>query len=267
MSPPPRTDTTSAVFDGHLESWSAWQREPWAVVRYAVVADVLDRYLRPLNGDLRILDVGGGDGMDSLRLVEQGHQLTILDFSDGMLGQARQAADRAGVADRVRLVCGDVDAIEDLHLVDFDVVLCHFVVQYVADPETVVAQVVSAARVGGLISLIAPNPPSEVLAKAVRQADPVAALEMLDAHHVQAVTFGHDVARLGWQRGVDLLASAGAEVVGRYGSRSIIDLIQDDDLKVDPERFEQLLDLEKAVAGRSPYRDIARAWQLVAHRR
>lgn len=255
------------MFDANLDRWLAWQDEPWARVRYAVVGHVLDTHLHGENPPLRVLDVGGGDGKDSLRLAAAGSEVTILDYSEAMLGQARENAAALGVLDRVHLVGGGMEGLADFADADFDVVLCHFVVQYLADPAEAVRGVVEAARVGGLLSLVAPNPASEVFAKAVRGKDPSAALTLLDSPTFRAAAFEHDVARVHWRAAARDLRAAGAEVVGRYGSRCFIDLVDDDVFTSDPEHWEDILRLEIAVCATSPYRDVARAWQLVARRR
>lgn len=264
---PEPASTPATVFDEHMSSWTAWQQEPWARVRYAVVAHVLDAQLAELPGPLRILDAGGGNGGDSLRLAGQGHMVTLVDYSAAMLARAGEVAAGHGVTDRVRLVEGDVSALADLGERDFDVVLCHFVVGYVADPAAVVGQVVASARPGGLVSLVSGNPVSEVLARAVRAKDPAGALDMIGAPTFHALAFEHDVHRFDWRAGARALRVAGAGVVGRYGCRCVIDLMNDGDFASDPANFADILRLELAVAGTSPYRDVARAWQLIARRR
>lgn len=262
----PTGDTQASVFDDHFAAWEAWQQEPWSRVRYAVVAHVLDTHIGDADR-LRVLDVGGGDGMDSVRLAVAGHDVTILDHSGAMLRRARESSLAQGLEDRVHLLSGDVGDLPALQPAQFDVVLCHFVVQYLAEPGKAIGDIVAAARVDGLVSLVAPNPVSEVLAKVVREKDPKGALEMIDATSFHAAAFDHDVARIDWRTAAGHLRAAGAEVVGRYGSRSVIDLIDDDGFTADAGHLADIVDLEVAVCARSPYRDVARAWQLVARRR
>lgn len=263
---PVPTDTRAAVFDEHISAWRSWQREPWALVRYAVVGHVLDSHIAG-TGPMRVLDVGGGDGTDSLRLAEAGHDVTILDFSDAMLRAAHTRSSELGVLDSVHLVTGQVGELAELRLAGFDLVLCHFVIQYLADPTSAVADVVAATRPGGLVSLVAPNPVSEVLAKAVRGRDPLGALDLLTARSFHAAAFEHDVNRIEWRSAARDLRAAGADVVGRYGCRCVVDLVNDSVFTSDADHLADIVALETAVCAASPYRDIARAWQLVARRR
>ena len=161
------TDTGPEVFDQHLEAWRAWQRTPWGRLRYRVVAETLSRTcagLRP--GPLRVLDVGGGDGADSLPLARAGHHVTIVDISAPLLRIAAESAAAEKVADRVDTVLGDLDGIAGLGLDGFDLVLCHNVVQYVADLDATVAALARAVGSGGALSLLAPNPAADVMSAA-----------------------------------------------------------------------------------------------------
>lgn len=256
----------AAVFDQHLQAWRAWQATPWGRLRYAVVGAVLDDHLSQLGPSLRIIDVGGGDGTESLRLAAQGHSVTLVDYSTGMLDVARQTAEESGVTNRLRTVHGDVADLAELGLRDYDAALCHCVIQYVADPASAVRAVAGCLRPGGLLSLIAPNPASEVLAKAVRHLDFEGAEQLLTADTCYAATFDAPVARIAADAAVRFLEEAGCSVVGRYGARSVMDLIADDSVKYDPTTYAAIERLELSICGLAPYRDLGRSWQLVATR-
>jgi 2-polyprenyl-3-methyl-5-hydroxy-6-metoxy-1,4-benzoquinol methylase len=254
------------VLDRHLQAWRDWQIAPWGRLRYAVVGAVLDHYVSQLGPSLRILDVGGGDGTESLRLAARGHSVTLVDYSAGMLDVARQAAEDAGVADRLRAVHADVAELSRLDLGHYDVALCHFVIQYLADPASAVRSVARCLRPDGLLSLVAPNPASEVLARAVRHLDFKGAEELLTADSCQAATFEAPVARIPAETAAKFLEGAGCSVLGRYGARTVMDLIADDSVKFDPATYAAIERLELAVCGLAPYRDLGRSWQLIATR-
>jgi S-adenosylmethionine-dependent methyltransferase len=85
---------------------------------------------------LRILDAGGGQGQFSLQLARAGHELVICDISAEMLAQAQTEVLRAGLNDSVTLVHGSLGELP-LYITDcqFDVVLCHAVMEWMAEPE------------------------------------------------------------------------------------------------------------------------------------
>jgi S-adenosylmethionine-dependent methyltransferase len=254
--------SATSTFDEHQRAWREYVETPWARIRYAVVAETLARHLSPLGGHLRVLDVGGGDGHDSLPLARAGHHVTILDPSAAMLAVARASADAAGAGHRVTTRAG---SIEDLTDADWDVVLCHYVLRYRPVHADDVRLLAAALRPGGLLSILDGNAAGSVLARAVR-AGPAAASAALDATTPRTVTFDQDV------RVVDActvradLQAAGCEVLGEYGGRIVNDLILDDDAKDDPVFFEQLLRLELALCDREPFKRIGQFWQLVARR-
>lgn len=253
---------TSETFDQNLSAWNAWQTSPWGRLRYRIVQHTLQNSLP--DGLLRVLDVVGGDGMDAIGLAHAGHEVTVLDFSEPLLAAARDAAQQAGVADRVRTVHADLD--QGCPSTGFDAVLCHNVLQYRTDPVGTVAQLAALTRVGGVLSLIAANPASDVLAAAVRRLDLTAALELLDAPTARTATFNHDVHRLEASDVRAALEANGCQVLHRFGIRCVADFITDDELKADPDFYAVLERLELAVHDREPFVHTARMWQLVAVR-
>jgi S-adenosylmethionine-dependent methyltransferase len=162
-------DAAGEVFDERMAQWGAYRATPWSRLRFLVVAHTLSTSIARLGGgSWRILDVGGGDGGDALPLALAGHDVTVLDPSAPMLAKLDEDAAEAGVSNRVKGVQGDIDAIAGLEGQGFDLVLCHFVLQYLDALDGPLAKLLQAVRPGGYVSLIAPNRPGEVLAKAAR---------------------------------------------------------------------------------------------------
>ncbi len=50
------------VFSERLAAWREYTETPWARIRYGVVGEVLRRQTECLGDQIRVLDVGGGDG-------------------------------------------------------------------------------------------------------------------------------------------------------------------------------------------------------------
>jgi len=83
---------------------------------------------------MRVLDVGGGNGLEAIAFAAQGHSITLLDFSTEMLSAARHNAEASGVAQRITFYQADLAAIPTLFPDDaFDVILCHDVLQFAED--------------------------------------------------------------------------------------------------------------------------------------
>jgi S-adenosylmethionine-dependent methyltransferase len=95
---------------------------------------------------------------------------------------------------------------------------------------------------------------------------PAAALVELDAGSKHAALFDHDVRKVPSAELEEGLASVGLPVVRRYGARTANDLLTEDDLKNDPDYFEDLLRLELALCDQEPYVRVAGMYQLIATR-
>ncbi|MET0355565.1 MAG: methyltransferase domain-containing protein [Cellvibrio sp.] len=104
---------------------------------------------------LRILDAGGGQGQFSLKFAQAGHSVVICDISAEMLKLAEQEVIELGLQNQVQLIhC----AIQDLpqHLGDkceFDIVLCHAVLEWVINPLDLLTSLNAYVCPGGLLSL------------------------------------------------------------------------------------------------------------------
>jgi S-adenosylmethionine-dependent methyltransferase len=255
------------VFDERMQQWRAFRATPWGRLRFLIVAHTLSTTIARLGGGAwRILDVGGGDGGDALPLAMAGHGVTVLDPSLAMLEKLALDAAEAGVSDRITALQGDIGSIGALDLQGFDLVLCHFVLPYLDELDGPLGQLVGAARPGGYLSLIAPNRPGEVLAKAARGVDPAAAFALLDAEINRILTFDHAVRRIDAETVVAALERAGCDAIARFGGRIINDLLPDSAPKADPAFFANLLRLELAVCDREPYLRTGLFWQLVARK-
>lgn len=98
-----------------------------------------------------VVDVACGTGNAALAvapLLPRG-RVTAVDFSSGMLAQARQRAATAGIAN-IDFVEGDMQSI-DFGRVSFDAALCAFGIFFAADMTAQLAQIAAAVRPGGVV--------------------------------------------------------------------------------------------------------------------
>ena len=250
----------SDVFADKLAQRRAYTQTPWSRIRYAVVEEVLRRQCAELGDELRILDVGGGDGLDALPLALAGHEVTIVDPSESWLAEAELRAAEAGAA--LTTVVGGLDELPEG---EWDLVLCHFVLRYRPTDAGDVRRLAAVVRPGGRLSVMEVNPASMVLRQLVADG-PEAALTELRANTKHAVTFDHDVRKIPMPDLEAELATAGLRLTGRFGTRIANDLLTDDDVKSDPAYFERLLELERELCDLEPFVRIAALYQLVAER-
>jgi S-adenosylmethionine-dependent methyltransferase len=114
----------------------------------------------------RVLDVGGGSGTWAVPLAVEGCEVTVVDPSANALAVLRSRARDAGVADRVRAVQGDVDALADI-ADGADLVLGHGLLEYVDDPAAAVRALATAAVPGGAVSVLVAGRWAAVLSRVV----------------------------------------------------------------------------------------------------
>ncbi|MCL1871399.1 MAG: methyltransferase domain-containing protein [Promicromonosporaceae bacterium] len=250
----------SDVFSEQLAAWREYTETPWARIRYAVVGEVLRRQCAALGGGLRVLDVGGGDGMDALPLALAGHDVTIVDPSEAWLTEARRRADAAGT--RLATVHAGLDDLPDG---EWDLVLCHFVLRYRSDDQRDVAALAERVRLGGRLSVMDVNPSGRVL-RALLNGGPASALAELHAERAVVETFRTDARKVEPDAVRALAEAAGLRTVGLFGNRIANDLIVDDDAKHDPAYLELLTRLELELCDREPFNRVGFAWQVVLER-
>ncbi|WP_435348941.1 class I SAM-dependent methyltransferase [Haloarchaeobius sp. HRN-SO-5] len=103
-------------------------------------------------GDL-VLDVGSGTGITSCYAAARyGCRVVGLDISDRMVDWASKRAERAGVADEVEFVVGDVDSIP-LGDDQFDAVVSESVTAFARDRAGAVGEYVRVTKPGGYVGL------------------------------------------------------------------------------------------------------------------
>ncbi|WP_203908009.1 methyltransferase domain-containing protein [Rhizocola hellebori] len=256
---------TRDIFGAAMAAWRQWQDAPWGRLRYTLAEHNLRRHLdgRPL----KVLDVAGGNGVEAARMAAAGHDVTVVDYSTEMLASARALAVSTGVAHRVTCIESDAAKLSDVvEEGAYDLVLCHNLLQFVPDIESILVTVLQPLKPGGLLSVLAANAHSEPIRMAVRDLDLTAALEALDATRHYTKTFGTPVYPRTAEEVTAVLRGLGCGLLGHYGIRSICDYIPDDQRKYDATFFAELERLEIALSDRMPYVSTARLFHLIASR-
>lgn len=247
---------------------SAW-RQRLGLVRDVVRQELVHRQLIDHLPDLgsatavRVLDIGCGQGTQLLRLAIAGYHVTGLDPSRELLALAEKAVVGAGpdVADRVVLKLGSIG---DWRTVgeDFDAVCCHGVVMYLPSLQDAVLQLVEAARVGGVISILAKNR-ANLAFRAAMSGDWSGTLSAFEARRYTN-RIGVNNARADDPEDViEALAAAGAETLAWYGVRLFTDHWGDVE---PPPEMDRILQAEIEAGRHDPYRHLASATHVIARR-
>lgn len=93
-------------YDSHLAPLYAWIYGGAAPARERFAALLRELDLRPSQPGATALDLGAGNGFQSIPLATAGYTVTAVDLSDTLLAELARDAAAAGV--RVRLIAGDL---------------------------------------------------------------------------------------------------------------------------------------------------------------
>lgn len=251
------------VFDDAANKWRRDTGKPWNRLKYELARTNLERHL-PI-GALRILDAGGGTGVESIPFALAGHHVDLVDYSASMLEAARQDITAAHVEDRVAIYQADASHVADLFAAHtFDVVLCHNVLQYVSDVSELLRNLAILLKPGGVLSLISVNRYSSPLRAAFKHDDLEEAHRMLFERVEAQVMFEHVATVYSGDEINAMLPQAELVFDKYYGIRCIWDYWGDNEKHASV--ADQLWKLEFALTDRYPYNLLARFWQIIAHK-
>lgn len=94
----------------------------------------------------RALDLGSGEGADSIRLALLGYEVDSVDISPVATAKTTLFAKEAGVD--VNAITADISQFEPDHA--YDIVICNGVLHYVSDKQTIVERMQAATKRNGL---------------------------------------------------------------------------------------------------------------------
>ena len=133
-------------------------------LRLSLVGDDLGQALTS-GKPLRILDAGGGLGQMTVRLVEEGHELSFCEPSGQMMQQAQAVFEEHGIRDRVQLYACPVQDLDIRKTGQFDLILFHAVLEWLAEPKATLQKLLEFLLPGGSISVMFFNVHSIIISR------------------------------------------------------------------------------------------------------
>jgi S-adenosylmethionine-dependent methyltransferase len=246
------------------------------VVRQEMISRQLGRHLAA--PPARVLDVGAGQGTQSIRLARAGYQVLAVEPDPAMreVFLAALDAEPAEVRRRVRLrqgSAGRLDAIAGNEV--YDAVLLLGVLMYLDASEPVIAELAAHVAPGGFLALAARTATSALWRPAARQ-DWQAVLAAFDEHE-RALAERRDVRytnEIGAPARADYLdaltgtaARHGLALENWYGVRIAVDPEERDPAPPsDPRELAALLDAEERLGATDPFRQLGQLAHLILRR-
>lgn len=250
MGPDVNFDGRATSFEGEIYGSSK------GYIRLRVLWDDLLTEVPGISrGGLSILDAGGGAGHLSLMMAEQSNRVLLCDPSREMLDLAEKSVRDAGLGDLVTTKHSTIQGL-DKPEAGFDVITCHAVLEWLADPEATLKHLITYLREDGLMSLMFYNRNAAIL-KRVLRGDFVGALEGSSGEGQDCTPLSEETVR-GW------LVDSGMTIKSKSGIRMFHDHL--------PEQarnrgwLEDLLSLEKVLRKREPFASLGQHVHLVCER-
>jgi S-adenosylmethionine-dependent methyltransferase len=254
-------------FQSGADKYAAYLETPEGRLRCDLAfANLQDFLVLPQSGrSLRGLDLGCGTGASAVRLARLGIHMTLLDSSSAMLDIAKRAAREANVDGRIALNHGDAAQVADLFPSgSFDVVLCHNILEYVDDPNSVLS---AAAKVlqgdsTGILSILVRNRAGEVFKAAVKAGDLEAAERSLTTMWGRESLFCGRVRLFTLDSLQVMTKGASLVVAAERGVRVILDYLPSQISR--HEEYERIFELERKLGSRPEFAAVARYTHVIA---
>jgi S-adenosylmethionine-dependent methyltransferase len=256
--------TVADDFAHVLPNWKDENAMPWGQLRYHSVWKNLARHTE--NRLSRILDIGGGDGMDAIHYAGLGHSVTLTDCSPAMLSEARLAAEQQGVAERLKFYQTGPEALPDLPREQpFDLILCHMMIEFVPDAQALLRNACTLLSAGGLLSIVDTNRYSDVYMQAIQMNNLPGALNAVDAKEYFHPWVNRLTPRFSADELIDTLNQYDCSLVGHYGVLNLCGYLPNEP-KFDPQYYSELEELEYHLADKYPYYLLARFFHVIARK-
>jgi ubiquinone/menaquinone biosynthesis C-methylase UbiE len=252
-------------FQNGADKYAAYLKTPEGRLRCDLAfANLQDFLVPPQSGrPLRGLDLGCGTGATAVRLARLGIHMTLLDSSSAMLDIAKRAARKANVDERIALHHGDAAQVANLFPAgSFDVVVCHNIMEYVDDPNSLLS---AAAKVlqsdSGILSILVRNWAGEVF-KAGVAGDLGAAERNLTTMWGQESLFCGQVRLFTLDSLQVMTKGASLAVAAERGVRVISDYLPP---QISPNKeYERIFELDRKLGSRPEFAAVARYIQVIA---
>lgn len=235
-------------------------------IRLAVLQRDLDALLAtlpmsfPQGKKLRILDAGGGFGPLSQGLAALGHSVVLCDLSADMLALAQEQVTEKGIAEQFDFIHGPIQALQVSDIGQFDLILCHAVLEWVEHQAELLACLAALLVDEGHLSLMFYNRDGLLYHSLV--------MGHFDYVYADLVKKRRQKLTPGWpcrpEVVNDWLQQLGFAITDRSGVRVIHDYMTNKQVRQD--QAEEVIAMELAHAKVAPFMHLGRYLHVVAQK-
>jgi len=224
--------------------------------------DLLDGLPSISRGGLFILDAGGGAGRMAVRMASLGHRVVLCDPSREMLDRAEEHIREANVSSCVTTLHSSIQDLKSSVDGGFDIVACHAVLEWLADPKSALGCLVKLLKPGGSLSLMFYNR-NAVLFKQVFGGEFVEALrERREGYSPRG--WGDGATPLAEETVREWLDEYGLAVESKSGIRIFHDHLPEGVRSRD--RLDGLLKVERELRKQEPFASLGQHIHLICER-
>ncbi len=227
---------------GSVENYRNMVEQPWGKMFYEQIFTQLE-----LSADerLKILDFGAGFCITSKHYAAE-HDVTSIEPNEEMYS-VRFEGDYT-------LITKGIEYLTMIEDNTYDVVICHNVLEYADDKDTILKELGRVLKPGGKLSIIKHNVFGRALASAVFGDDPKASLNLLSGESEDSMFGNRDVYPNEYLTDFYEGTMTLEEV---YGIRAFFGLSKNNEIKYTDEWYDAMLELENKASTMDEYRRIA----------
>lgn len=209
-------------------------------LRHILLLDAMQPFLQARRH--QIIELGGGTGILTKALVEQGHHVTLTDASEQVLELARELLAPYPDVNVWQVPLQDVE-----HLSSYSMVICHAVLEWLAEPFEALTHISEKMAPGSLLSLSFFNRDAALFGNAVYGNFAYIAKGLKVKNQVR---LNPDNA-LRPAQVIDYLRALGFTIEAKAGIRCFHDYMNDKPQSDD--KFAELLDAERQYGKQEPF--------------
>jgi len=149
---------------------------------------------------------------------------------------------------------------------EFDLILCHLMIEMVADANALLREMCKILAPGGILSVLDVNRYSQVFLEAIINKNLADGCDVVGAKEFYHRWVDRVIPRFSAEEIIEQLEPNGCALAGQYGVSCINHWLPNEP-KSDPEYVAQLLKLEHRLSDTYPYYLLARFYQVIAEKK